>query len=255
MIGKENSNSLNNTQDGLADEATPLLALTTVGTTTTTTAPSKRLWSTLRSSKFLSFTRHRHSSGMSNDNYERKSLRLPLNNLFQDHGILEAADGLAPLAEGGVIVCTDGYRTMARPPSTVKSLPAEAPFRRMDRHRSFYLWWLNEFRHWWKSSRLLARLAGLWTLAITIDFLAKMNSVDPYKNPAHHKHRANVKNSNKALRIVKKLGRGGEMRWFLKTVQPFTRCLRIIVGAWRWIEAAQCRRLEVGVEEFMVGIV
>lgn len=192
---------------------------------------------------------------MSNDNYERKSLRLPLNNLFQDHGILEAADGLAPLAEGGVIVCTDGYRTMARPPSTVKSLPAEAPFRRMDRHRSFYLWWLNEFRHWWKSSRLLARLAGLWTLAITIDFLAKMNSVDPYKNPAHHKHRANVKNSNKALRIVKKLGRGGEMRWFLKTVQPFTRCLRIIVGAWRWIEAAQCRRLEVGVEEFMVGIV
>ena len=39
------------------------------------------------------------------------------------------------------------------------------------------------------------------------------------------------------------------MRGFLKDVQPFTRAIRIVVATWRWIEAAPCRRLEVGVEE------
>ena len=39
------------------------------------------------------------------------------------------------------------------------------------------------------------------------------------------------------------------MRGFLKDVQPFTRTIRIVVATWRWIEAAPCRRLEVGVEE------
>ena len=43
------------------------------------------------------------------------------------------------------------------------------------------------------------------------------------------------------------------MRVFLKTVKPFTRGMRITVGVWRWIEAAPCRRGEVGVEEFMVS--
>lgn len=244
MTGKENSYNLNSAdKTGSTDEATPLLAPTTTN--------GKQLWSKLRAATYLSFTRRRHANAVLSSN-ERKSLRLPLNDLFQEHGILEPADGLAPLASGGTIVCTNGYRTTTRPASSVKSLPAFAPFRRTDRHRNFYLWWLNEFRHWWKSSRLLVRLAGLWTLAITVDFLAKMHSVDPYKDPRKHKHRANVKNSEKAVRVVKKLGRGGEMRWFLQTVQVFTRCLRIVIGTWRWVEAAQCRRLEVGVEEAMV---
>ena len=43
------------------------------------------------------------------------------------------------------------------------------------------------------------------------------------------------------------------MREFLKTVKPFTRSMRIFVGGWRWIEAAPCRRGEVGLEEFMVS--
>ena len=77
-----------------------------------------------------------------------------------------------------------------------------------------------------------------------------MESVEPYRR----KRKANAKNTERALRLVKKLGRGGPMRWFLQTVQPFTRTLRIVVGSWRWIEAAQCRRLEVGVEEFMVSV-
>lgn len=66
-----------------------------------------------------------------------------------DH--LEPLDALAPLVAGGVIVSTSGDRTIARPSSVVKSLPAFAPFRRQERHRSFTLWWINQFRHWWKS--------------------------------------------------------------------------------------------------------
>ena len=68
-----------------------------------------------------------------------------------NHNLLRPIDALAPLAAGGIIVTTDGYKTPVRPPSSVKSLPAVAPFPRRARHRSFALWWLNEFRHWWKS--------------------------------------------------------------------------------------------------------
>lgn len=70
-----------------------------------------------------------------------------------DHQYREVhpADGLSPLVTGGIITTMDGHQTHPRPASEVKSLPAFAPFRRRDRHRSFYLWWINEFRHWWKS--------------------------------------------------------------------------------------------------------
>ena len=63
-----------------------------------------------------------------------------------------------------------------------QSLPAFAPFRRTARHRSFYLWWINEFRHWWKSSRLLVRLAGLFTLALSLEYAEKMTRIDPFKH-------------------------------------------------------------------------
>lgn len=65
--------------------------------------------------------------------------------------LLRPIDALSPLVAGGVIIATDGYKTAPHPPSSVKSLPAFAPFPRMARHRSFALWWINEFRHWWKS--------------------------------------------------------------------------------------------------------
>lgn len=64
---------------------------------------------------------------------------------------LELADALAPLVAGGIIQTTTGYETEPRPASSVKSRPAFVPFRRRARHRSFTLWWINEFRHWWKS--------------------------------------------------------------------------------------------------------
>lgn len=81
---------------------------------------------------------------------DRSSVRGPFAALQSgDH--VDPLNALAPLVAGGVIVSTTCYMTDARAPSVVKSLPAFAPFRRMERHRSFTLWWINEFRHWWKS--------------------------------------------------------------------------------------------------------
>ena len=102
-------------------------------------------------------------------------------------------------------------------------------------------------------SRLLVRLAGLWTLAATAIFMAKMVQVTPgpFK---HHELRYMEKNAHRAYKIVKELGQGGPMKYFLNFIHPVTRSLRIIVGAWRWIESAQCRRGEVGTEEAMVRV-
>jgi hypothetical protein len=91
---------------------------------------------------------------------------------------------------------------------------------------------------------LLVRLAGLDTHARDPLVWGKMILLDPL----------HFKSLEKMVSIVKRLGQGGPMRFFLDRVQHFTRGLRIVVGAWRWIEAAQCFRLEVGVEEFMVRL-
>ncbi len=51
---------------------------------------------------------------------------------------------LAPLVDGGGIAAyVDRPYIPRREPSTIKSLPAYAPYRRMARHRSFYLRWMN----------------------------------------------------------------------------------------------------------------
>ena len=51
---------------------------------------------------------------------------------------------LAPLVDGGGIAAyADRPYIPRREPSTIKSLPAYAPYRRMARHRSFYLRWMN----------------------------------------------------------------------------------------------------------------
>jgi hypothetical protein len=113
----------------------------------------------------------------------------------------------------------------------------------MARHRSYFLWWTNQFRHWWKSSRLLVRLGGLSTYAHDAAAWAALVAISPLTH----------KSVRKAFKYYKHLGQGGPMRWFLKIVHPFTRGCRILVGAWRWVESAQCRRFEVGVEEFMVS--
>ena len=62
------------------------------------------------------------------------------------------------------------------------------------------------------------------------------------------------KSMKKLFKFAKKLGQGGSLRTFVKTVKPFTRGLRVLVGGWRWYEAAPCRRDEVGVEEAMAFV-
>jgi hypothetical protein len=92
------------------------------------------------------------------------------------------------------------------------------------------------------------RLAGLFTLAFSASFITIMLQVEPYKS----KEKALAKNTHRALKVVKQLARGGPMVYFLGNVHFFTRGLRIVIGSWRWIESASCRRNEVGMEEIMV---
>lgn len=155
---------------------------------------------------------------------------------------IEPAEALSPLVTGGFIRGVEGVFVHPRPPSLWKSIPAYYPYRRKDRHRSFYLFWLNEFRHWFKSSRLLVRLAGLDTLAREV--WNSMVKLEPTSKKFLHK----------ASKFYKHLAQGGPMHGFLQRVHPFTRTLRVVVGFWRWLESAKCRRLEVGVEETMVCV-
>lgn len=107
----------------------------------------------------------------------------------------------------------------------------------------FIDYYSQEFRHWWKSSRLLVRLGGLYVYSFDSTAAPAVLLLDPEKR----------KSIKKLVKFAKMLGQGGDqMRIFLKTVKPFTRTMRIIVGGWRWVEAAPCRRGEVGLEEFMV---
>ena len=226
-----------------AKESTPLLR-----TQVHTKSDAKKHWDTLRNATkagiaFRRSVRPRASRRAS----VRGSLAFPffstaMEDVTIQKEVVEPCEALAPLVDGGKIKDTDKNIVGPRPPPIVKSIPAFAPYRRNARHRNFHLWWTNEFRHWWKSSRLLVRLAGLDTLARDPIVWAKMVSINPLR----------FKKLKKMYKIIKRLGQGGPMRSFLSRCHPFTRSLRILVGAWRWVESAQCRRLEIGVEETFV---
>lgn len=147
---------------------------------------------------------------------------------------LQPSEALVPLIQGA-----PPPGTHSRPTPHVKSIPFQAPYLRFARHRAYHLWWLNEFRHWWKSSRLIVRLGGLETYATD-------STVWPLLTTADVVSRKGFKHT---FKLGKALGQGGVMRPFLQMCQPFTRSIRMIVATWRWIEAAKPRRLEVFVEE------
>jgi polyphosphate kinase 2 (PPK2 family) len=123
----------------------------------------------------------------------------------------------------------------------VKSFPASAPFPRRARNRHYHLFWLMQFRHWWKSSRLLVRLAGLAVFATTEENHEAFLTLNLLKN----------KGPKHAAKFVKRMGQGGLMRPFLKAAQPLTRAIRIVCACWRWVEATKARRAEVGMRELM----
>ena len=150
-------------------ESTPLLSKTTIGTgsfdhTTTTGGDDgeegeggggyARLSFRRKSYAKLSVRQLSSSVLLSPDNDEEDNNN---NNATTAAANTEGAvavvvplEGLAPLFNHtGGIQPYDGREYIPyRKPSLVKSVPAFPPYRRKARHRSFYLWWTNEFRHW-----------------------------------------------------------------------------------------------------------
>ena len=108
-----------------------------------------------------------------------------------------------------------------------KTIPELAPERRGKRHRHPTLWSINQFRHWWKTSRLLVRLSGsygwcqnivMWSLMAVLDVTEK-------------------KGAKGALKQMKRIGRGGENRIFLNERPSLYKdtaylyCLRTCMGS------------------------
>lgn len=122
-------------------------------------------------------------------------------------------------------------------PRTNPPLPPE---KRGKRHRDFYVYQLNQFRHWWKTSRLLVRLAGSF-IYITDGFnWIAMTAWDLSQ-------RKEIKLASKQM---KRIGQGGPIKPFLEDVHPFTRSIRIVLAVARAWEARVDNRLyEVGIAE------
>jgi hypothetical protein len=145
--------------DAPPGESTPLLT-----TTLTTTGSSSGIDSEDRRQLMLSFRRKSYAKLVSRQTSQR---RLSVGDieggggdaggigiiargggwkldLDDDLPMAHPVEGLAPLFPNGGIGEFDGRGHVPyRAPSLVKSTPAFAPYRRMARHRSFYLWWTN----------------------------------------------------------------------------------------------------------------
>lgn len=108
-----------------------------------------------------------------------------------------------------------------------KTNPKLPPVKRFKRHRNYHIYHLNQFRHWWKTSRLLVRVSGGYEYCLTeINWVA----MGLYKVSKHRQ-------AKKALKSVKGIGRGGPSRDFLSNIKPFTRSIRIILAVARGWEA------------------
>jgi len=122
-------------------------------------------------------------------------------------------------------------------PRTNPQLPPE---RRFKRHRNYYIWSLNQFRHWWKTSRLLVRVSGGYVYCQDPLNWTTMAIWKVSKD----------KQAKHALKQMKDIGKGGPIRIFLQKVHPFTRSIRIILAVARaWEARADNRLYEVGLAE------
>lgn len=125
--------------------------------------------------------------------------------------------------------------------SILKSVPPYAAFSRYGKDRSLGLARITTFRHWWKQSRLLCRLAGLYVYLIDDSQWSDITNFNLIRK----------KGPKQALKIVKRLSQGGPLKPFMANIKYINGTVRIIVATWRFIEAAECRRFEVGVAEFI----
>jgi hypothetical protein len=124
-----------------------------------------------------------------------------------------------------------------------KTMPNQPPEKRFKRHRATNFRRLNDFRHWWKTSRLLVRIAGTLILFSQLyDWTTLLPKLIQHK-------KSGLKN---ALKAMKALGRGGPNRSFLQTVHPFTRTVRLYMAIMRGMEARVDHRFwEVLIAEAM----
>ena len=136
-----------------------------------------------------------------------------------------------------------------------KTHPTRTPIKRFKRHRNYYIWCLNEFRHWWKTSRLLVRLSGGYVfchnnykavVTATTTVAAAMGgtggaiggvgdtaSVTTSNNAWYSlittsltKTKGKMKykdHSRHAFKMMKTIGRGGVSKDFLNNVRPVSR--------------------------------
>jgi hypothetical protein len=91
-----------------------------------------------------------------------------------------------------------------------KCNPKMCPEKRFKRHRNFYVWKLNQFRHWWKTSRLLLRASGGYEYCLDQINWETMASYIVRKR----------RQAKRALKSMKSIGRGGPSRDFLQNVKP-----------------------------------
>jgi hypothetical protein len=121
-----------------------------------------------------------------------------------------------------------------------KTNPKQTPEKRFKRHRFYYIYQLNQFRHWWKTSRLLVRTSGGYEYCLDHINWETMASYIVRKR----------RQAKDALKSMKAIGRGGPSRDFLTNVKPFTRTIRIVLAVARGWEARVDNRLyEVGIAE------
>lgn len=114
-----------------------------------------------------------------------------------------------------------------------KTNPKMTPEKRFKRHRNYYVYQLNQFRHWWKTSRLLVRVSGGYEYCqSTVNWVA----MAAFKVTRRKQAKA-------AFRSMKAIGRGGPSKDFLNNVQPFTRSIRIVLAVARGWEARVDNRL------------
>lgn len=110
-----------------------------------------------------------------------------------------------------------------------KTIPTKPPEKRGKRHRAAYFRRLNDFRHWWKTSRLLVRIAGSLCFAFVY---YNWSQVLPLLVSQKHK------GIKAAVKVEKAIGHGGKNRPFLKGVQPLTRTMRLYMAIQRGFEAS-----------------
>jgi hypothetical protein len=91
-----------------------------------------------------------------------------------------------------------------------KTNPKRPPEKRFRRHRNYYVYQMNQFRHWWKTSRLLLRLSGGYEYCLSPVNWQAMGIYMVEKR----------KQGKRALRSMKAIGRGGPSRDFLSNVKP-----------------------------------